>query len=370
MKWPRKPSPNCVSESERTSLKSDEHLTSEMREQIIMELRREWYNYGEVVFGYAMKRRWTSGWNETIIDSSTMSRDAIDSMQLRKFCNKPTALYWAHSAQINDICPRLVFGCIHREWFRCHDNQPRMDFELFFANPVRITSTGPTTISDILEAHKYFYNQTSSLLEKTRRDEIDEPHSSFWPDPRNFKLLPVCRALIMILDELSPSTGPDPDGFISLDNELQRQSVLMVRTGEESHLSEPISFENVKEEALPLARPDIKSYENTDAVRVVLAIAVRFVVDLQRREELAIPESALSSTIDQSLCPLTQHTEEFSARTTNVDEWIDRIMKMADQKGIEDVRPARDAVARVKAVQRGESHLADLGAPHFDGRWR
>ena len=125
-----------------------------MREQIRMELRREWYNNREIMFGYTMKRRWTSGWNETIIDSSTISRDAIDSMQLRKFCNKPTTLYWAHSAQMKDICPRLIFGCIHKEWFRCYDNHPRMDFEHFFANPVRITSTGPTTISDILEAHK------------------------------------------------------------------------------------------------------------------------------------------------------------------------------------------------------------------------
>lgn len=103
-----------------------------------------------------------------------------------------------------------------------------------------------------------------------------------WPD--EFKLLPVCWAIIVVLDELSPEPEYepvyDPDGFISLDNEIQRQSVLMVRTGDESGLSAPISFESVREQALPLARPDIESNECIDAVRVTLAIAVRFVADL------------------------------------------------------------------------------------------
>lgn len=91
------------------------------------------------------------------------SRDAIDQVQLRQLCNKSTALCWAYSAQIDDRCPRLIFGCIYEEWSRCHNDEPRIDFEHFFANPVSITSAGPTTISGILEAYIYLYNKTQEL---------------------------------------------------------------------------------------------------------------------------------------------------------------------------------------------------------------
>lgn len=91
------------------------------------------------------------------------SRDAIDPVQLRKLCNKSTALCWAYSAQIDDRCPRLIFGCIYEEWSRCHNHESRIDFEHFNANPVSITSAGPTTISGILEACEYLYNKTQVL---------------------------------------------------------------------------------------------------------------------------------------------------------------------------------------------------------------
>ena len=77
---------------------------------------------------------------------------------LRQFFNKPTTLYWAHSAQIcNHLgdfhCRMYPCACIYKEWYRYHDSDPYLHFDQFFANPIQITSTGPTSIADICDAH-------------------------------------------------------------------------------------------------------------------------------------------------------------------------------------------------------------------------
>lgn len=48
----------------------------------------------------------------------------------------------------------------------------------------------------------------------------------------------------------------DEDGRISLDEYSQAQSVLMIRTGDESHLSALITLEKIKAQTLPLRRDD------------------------------------------------------------------------------------------------------------------
>lgn len=173
------------------------------------------------------------------------SRDAIDPVQLRKFCNKPTALCWAYSAQMDDRCPRLIFGCIYEEWSRCRNHEPRIDFEHFFANPVSITSAGPTTISGILEAYVYLYNKT---------------------------------------------------------------------------------------------------------------------------QELALSKLAPISTIKRSLYPLTNHTE--SHRIFDTDNRVNKVTDWQTRRESTILREARYAVSRVRAAQRGQSHLNKSRPPHFDGRWK
>jgi hypothetical protein len=105
-------------------------------------------------------------------------------------------------------------------------------------------------------------------------------------------MLPLFRAVIIVLDELLPTAilPRDSDGALVLDAFSQIRSVLIVRTGEESGLSAPISFEGLK--LIPahsslITRPGIIK-DKTDAVRVSLAVAVKFIASLQRREEEAL----------------------------------------------------------------------------------
>ena len=343
-----------------------------MREETRTELRLHWHEMRKHEFCRSLKWAWTSYTDYMLsVDSSLKSGDALKSSLLQNFYNKPTTLYWAHSAQWNDAYPRFIWGCIYKKWFRCHDYKPKMDFEHFFANPIRIASTGLTTIFDILETHEYLHNQSSLLLNRIQRDELGKFRISARPSPQNFRLFPICRAIIMVLDELVEiEHGLHPDGCLLLDVELQRQNVLMVRTGDESGLSEPISFESVRHAALPLARPNLNPHDGIEAIRVTLATAVRFVVDLQRREELAFPESAFSSAIDPALCPIAQHSKMLPASSPNVDEWVDKLMEIADDEGVDNVREVQTAVSTIKAIHRGESRLIEFDPPFPNATWR
>ncbi len=225
--------------------------------------------------------------------------------ELERFCNKPTTFYWEQSAQWNGRCSGLIFSCIYKKWFRCHDGDPNIEFGHFFANPVQILSAGPKTVVSILEAHKSLCNQAASLLIKI---DCDKPEGMpidsgllHWPNSQHYKLLPRCRAIIIIIDQLNLDTGSDSNSVI-LHEQSQRQSVLMVRTGDESHLSAPISFESIKADCLPLASTNF-SGSDIDLVRVSLATTVQFIANLQRREEAAFPNSRDLSAIEGYLCP-------------------------------------------------------------------
>ena len=188
---------NHISETGTINLPLNEPLTSKMREETRMELRRYLHEIREARLCTSLKWAWTSDADYMLSVDSSLK---FESWLLEKFYNKPTTLHWAHSPQEDDRCPRSIWGCIYKEWFRCHDYKPRMDFEHSFVNPIRVTPTGPATISDILETHQYLYNQASLLLDKIGRDE--KSRMSARTNPQNFKLFPICRAIIIIFDKL------------------------------------------------------------------------------------------------------------------------------------------------------------------------
>jgi hypothetical protein len=132
----------------------------------------------------------------------------------------------------------IIFGCIYKQWFLHYNSEPNIEFGHFFADPVLITSNGPKTVVEIVRSHKLLCDQACQLLDQLGRGDI--------LSDKNYKLLPLCRAIILILDELDQDVEEDEDGRVSLDEYSQAQSVLMVRTGDESHLSAPITFEQIK----------------------------------------------------------------------------------------------------------------------------
>ncbi|KAF4636109.1 hypothetical protein G7Y89_g1976 [Cudoniella acicularis] len=204
--------------------------------------------------------------------------------------------------------PLLPFGCFFNEWFKYHDNEPNIEFGNFFANLVRI------------------YPTAALLLERIDRGEAKEflPNGgSPWRQPQNYNLKLTYRAIITIMDRyVDPGQERDSMMFINLEEHSKNQAVLLVRTGDESHLSAPINFEALRANGLclPLARTDVPAASG-DVVRVSLANAVKAPLETERKAK----------------------------------EWADELLKEADDKGIDNVSTTWSAVRRVKATRMGET---------------
>ena len=191
-----------------------------------------------------------------------------------------------------------------------------------------------------MKKHAHIYDQATSRLKLIESGSVGlDPQQ--WS---HYRLLPLCRAIIVLLDEdlpppvryqgylilgcngfallvtrsvsksvylrggwcaefslgagfpalaqlligwtllLLPPPVPKTD---SLDDEVQRRSAALVLTGIHDGLSSPISFDAIKSESLPLARDDICTIDSTNIVRVSLKVAVLFIAELQQKEEEA-----------------------------------------------------------------------------------
>jgi hypothetical protein len=280
----------------------------------------------------------------------------LNPTKLNRFCNKPTTLYIAPSGQRNKYCPLIIFGCIYKQWFLHYNNEPTIEFGHFFADPVLITSNGPKTVVEIVRSHKLLCDQACQLLDQLGRGDI--------LSDKNYKLLPLCRA---ILDELDQDVEEDEDGRVSLDEYSQAQSVLMVRTGDESHLSAPITFEQIKAQTLPLRRDDC-ILEGIEVVRVSLKTAVSFITNLTQREEATFLSEENGHVIDRSLCP-ADWRGNYSDLSLSADVCAERILQEADELGFENVVSARNAFRRVMAARRGDES-AQLTPVPFDRSWK
>jgi hypothetical protein len=254
--------------------------------------------------------------------------------------------------------PLLPFGCIFKEWFNYNNNEPNIEFGNFFAHLVRVYPTGPTTVQGIVKVHKTLCNGAALLFERIDRGEANEifPNGGYrWRQPQNYNLKPTYRAIITIMDRyVDHGQERDLDLMpINLEEHSKKQTVWLVRTGDESHLSAPINFEALRANGLclPLARTDV-SAANGDVVRVSLANAVKFVADLQRREDTMSPHPRTSLEMDRK-----------------AKAWADKLLQEADDKGIDNIPTTWSAVRRVKAAIMGET-FEEWEPYSFNKYWR
>lgn len=138
-----------------------------------MELIKDYHALREDIFRSDIKTFWMRERYPLTLASQGLTNLPYNATQLRLVCNKPTLLYWAHSALLRDSFQGFSFACIYTAWFHSHDNLPNLDFGHFFAGPMRILSTGPKSIAEILTAHKSICDRTTSILGKIARGEAD-----------------------------------------------------------------------------------------------------------------------------------------------------------------------------------------------------
>ncbi|KAK0103742.1 hypothetical protein ONS95_005748 [Cadophora gregata] len=196
-----------------------------------------------------------------------------------RFLNKATVFYWAASAK--QFRGTIILGGIWHTWFAATGQEPDFLLDPFFATPIFIDPKTAETVPEIVQAHQNIYAGLHGMQERLR---TGHPGHRFKSDPRHFRVLPLCGALIAVFDEYKwVVVEKRDDGFRHCEELVEKQSILLVRTGREEELSAPISFESLKPYVLPLSRNE--DMGSLDVVRVPLLVGVRFVADLLLREE-------------------------------------------------------------------------------------
>ena len=289
--------------------------------------------------------------------------------QLKMFCNKATTAYLLPSTIRNIDYPRLHLACMDSIWLRCFDQKPKMGFGYYFASPVHVRETGPLTVSQILDVHASLCDHASKILadpESVRAagSTYGDPSSVKFllhQDPIHFKNFPLCRALIILIDRFEPKgKRTNFHERVSIPRKAHVQTVLLLRTGDLSGLSAPIDFEPLRSKCVPLDFQDC-TVNSSDIIRVDVATAVNFITELLLREEAAFP-NAKDNTQDESLCHLSPSFDKDRVSFT-ADEYCNRIMEAAEERGIDEVWETWESVRRIKARERGESFREERFQP-------
>lgn len=338
-----------------------ENLKSLVRENLV----EDWHFHRVEEFFLRRKLEWTTVDSEKItlgyrfneLDTRTLTRT------LQSLCNKPTAFYWLQSAQRIDasgertLTSSIVFAAIYEEWSRC--GEPNIEFGHFFANPIRITPDGPSTIHAIVNAHARLCVHASDFVHKTD-GEVS----------RQYLLQPLYHAIVVLLDQLDLSEVPEINGVISLRQYAQQQNVLLVRTGREDGLTEPISFDSLKPKSLPLQRSDDETAAY-DMTRVSLATAVKFVTELESREgPTSVARKRDQSYHDAFLDPMApQGPKDPRPVCHNAEAWAQAVLDDADEFGFDNIPEAKLSIRRVKAKAVGQE-FAPFEHQPVRHRWR
>lgn len=326
------------------------------------ELKSHYYGAKESMFGADLRYYWKSDvYMMKIADVMPVIQNPL---KLRELCNKSTILYSELSARLPDgiTCPPIIFPCIYKCWFRYHDKIPDMEFGKFFAHPFQITPTGPQTIPQIVKAHANLCDHAASQLESIKSGDAESCPivRSHW---QHFQLLPLCRAIIVLLDENPLPLVHKTDGTVSLDDEVQRLTTVLVLTCYDQGLSGAVSFDAIRSESLPLARQDVSAADSENVIRVSLKTAVHFIEGLQQREDRAYLSSKDGST-DRTLESKTNRT------VATVDKGDEYVKDILDNPSKSEYKwdAIKFAVDIIKAKERGE-YLYEGEFTHWRGKW-
>ena len=333
-----------------------QYLEEPLVTRVRADLKKHYLHVQEAEFGADLKYNWNgSRWMSAM---TTLTPELSYDGTLGALCNKPTVFYWALAAQDPETtyCPSLVFADIYKTWWNCHDTRPDIEFGRFFAFPIRLTPTGPRTIPELLRAHAHMCDRAFSRMESIRSGEVDSIHCNK-RDWRRFNLLPLCRAIIVLYDEFIIPSGREPDGTLSLDKDAERQTAVMLLTGQNSGLSSPIDFEAIRSSSLPIARDDVDAIDSSNVIRVSLKTAVQFITKLQQREETAARSNPVD--IDGLNEPRRDYAEEYA------EDVLDRPHESERKQCT-----LNHVTGRIEEEDRGEFVLPEEGiGMHWPGKW-
>ncbi|KAI0385421.1 hypothetical protein F5Y04DRAFT_245803 [Hypomontagnella monticulosa] len=301
------------------------------------------------------------------------------------YANKRTAVYFVGG----DPDPETAgtrhgyrddrLGCyIYRLWHALHNGRPNLQRQHFFAKALRLPKdeAASWSVPGLVAAHRRLCDATVARLEsevmRLKRDYlVGLPRYAgrgAFPQPvetaqtwceHGLSLHHLFRAVLLVADEnvlpvVCPvQPVPDFSGHnwhwkmnAWLERLMPECSVLMVRTGDDAHLSRPVSFERLIREgrSMPLDLEKDRRANEFSVVRVKIGVAMCFLFDLQAEEEAAFP--SLRQVSDML-------TEE---RESACNAWVESVLQHASLKevGVDGNKFTWEAVRRMWAQQDGD----------------
>ncbi|KAI0889636.1 uncharacterized protein GGS22DRAFT_194037 [Annulohypoxylon maeteangense] len=300
------------------------------------------------------------------------------SPDIRDYANKQTAVYFVGSGSEPDSvghrhgCTDRRLGCyIYRTWYALHGGRPNLQRQHFFAKALRVpkSEAASWSISGLVATHRRLCDVTAARFgAEVVSLRCEDPTSNYFPPPvktaqtwceHGLSLGHLFRAVILVADEnvlpVECPVQPVPDirGHNQhwkvaawLERLMPECSVLMVRTGDDAHLSQPISFERLvrKGETIPLGLEEEKLATEFGVVRVKIGVAMRYLFDLQVEEEAAIP------SLRQTSAMLTEERERAC------HAWVESVLQHASlgEVGVDGNWFTWDAVRRMWAERNGD----------------
>jgi hypothetical protein len=224
------------------------------------------------------------------------SFEQLSHLDAMTMCNKLTFLYWypfAHGDEAIGLrgCTKAVCAAVWHRWIHI-PTVHKINFGFYFARVFRMTQA--PSFADLLRWHEKLCDKAEQAMTTNQRI-------------RNYKILPLCRAVVTVLDQqvseeelsvmqtVTRVPGIHPPFMEAIGN---LQNVLMIRTEKESALSAPIDFSSIAHHAMSITLPDDETQHtvsvpniswHTTSIRVPLNIAIDFLSDIQAREQRAFP---------------------------------------------------------------------------------
>ncbi len=339
------------------------------------------------------------------------------------YFNKYIAVYFEHTNNDkNDglfrLSSDLAGRYLYRHWLRMHHGRPPFQRHHFLAKPIEFVQRGGlmgkeplvTDLPYVLTFHRSLCDSVAAREDDIKPDNrwkrnkemksgvassTEKKYPQCSPDfcpclserplsyrQHGFRLGHLFRSLFMVVDSCHRDNaipGKEYEQGLCADYDINpapelrryeqrerwinwavsRHQVLLVKAGDDGHLSTPVSFQPLfnSGRALPVDRENCGSWE--DVVRVRLDHALEFVEDLIRREEKALPH------VRQAAEALEDELDELC------EQWIGRVLEHAAKVGVDNNGFTWQATRRALARLKGEAFDTEQVTPEWEGlaRW-
>lgn len=266
--------------------------------------------------------------------------------------NRTTAVYFEPQFAETGVgyMGRNIFSA-WREMDEVQGETPNLQQMRYFAHPVMLVGGSKRRpIADIIATHKRICDAVADAQDKPISPK--DPYS--WVE-HGAEMNLAYRSVIIIVDK-RPKRLRGKNEAETYNIMFEQSSVLLVRTGDEIHLNKPIDLSELDSatSVLPLDRDEVL-YDKQQVVRVRLPTAVRFIMDLERRERERSPRlTAMKKVLDEET---SREADEFASEALAVAERNGSIDRQYD---------TWEAVRRARAYFDGEPFYADAELAELD----